>query len=572
MPTLNEYFRTEARDFLNTLERSLERTPAPDADELHRAVRGLRGTAQMAREQRVFDVVSALESVTRSMAGGALAWSDNIAARARETIADLRALLDGAEDEERLDERVSDAAGRWREADPDPVPVAEPPVVDPGTSEFREFAAREAAAISDALDHGVTDLQADPMNREPLMTILRRQRALLGSARLEEIPVIADILRAVEDLTRVIVKLDVGVKQEWLDIYRVARDALQTTIAPLLRDELPQSSNSVSRLRHMREELLERYGSAVEQPPPAEDPLARTTPPVTAAPRHETHTAPAHTPPVRPFMGPARSTPPASPSPSPAATASAPPAGTSPPAPASALRAPSTPVSSTPPWLQRPASPPPIAPPEPAESDTAGDDYEPQMLDLSEDAVVDGDTGMLELDEESVVGAEGSAGGDDGVLELDDESVVPEETATSDLAEDSVVSEDTAMFDLDEESVAPDETALLDLGEESVAGDDTALLDLGEESVVEGEAGVLELDEEDVGDESNTAGATGVLQLDEEDVGARSDTDGATVPDRQEALQRALELRDVIAKAAAHDPRAREALTELYDLIRSTLG
>src|SRR5690606_13460921 len=97
------------------------------------------------------------------------------------------------------------------------------------------------------LDRGIQDLHVDPMDRAPLMSILRRQRALLGSARLEEIPVIADILRAVEDLTRVIVKLDVGVKQEWLDIYRVARDALQTTIAPLLRDELPQSSNSVSR-------------------------------------------------------------------------------------------------------------------------------------------------------------------------------------------------------------------------------------------------------------------------------------------------------------------------------------
>src|SRR5690606_6605696 len=129
------------------------------------------------------------------------------------------------------------------------------------TREFREFAAREAAGIADVLDHAIADLQANPMDRDSLTNILRRQRALLGSARLDGIPVLSDILRAVEDLSRVIVKLDVGVKKEWLDIYRVARDALQTTIAPLLRDELPESSHSVSRLRHMREELLERYGS-----------------------------------------------------------------------------------------------------------------------------------------------------------------------------------------------------------------------------------------------------------------------------------------------------------------------
>src|SRR5690606_22740361 len=153
-----DYFRTEARDFLNALERSLQRAPAPDAAELHRAVRGLRGTAQMAREQRVFDVVSAFESVTRAISAGALAWSDNIAARTRDTIEDLRVLLDTTEDDEQLDARVNGAAARWREADPDPAPPAAAPVIDPDTREFREFAAKEAAEIADALDRGIADL------------------------------------------------------------------------------------------------------------------------------------------------------------------------------------------------------------------------------------------------------------------------------------------------------------------------------------------------------------------------------------------------------------------------------
>src|SRR5690606_20350642 len=118
MATLNEYFRSEARDFLVSLERSLQRAPGPDAAELHHAVRGLRGTAQMARENRVFDVVSAFEAATRSIADGALTWSDTVAARARDTVSDLRALLERTEDDEQLDERVNRAAARWREADP----------------------------------------------------------------------------------------------------------------------------------------------------------------------------------------------------------------------------------------------------------------------------------------------------------------------------------------------------------------------------------------------------------------------------------------------------------------------
>jgi chemotaxis protein histidine kinase CheA len=277
MSTLNEYFRTEAQDFLTALERSLQRTPTPDAAELHRSVRGLRGTAQMAREQRIVDVVSAFETVTRSLAGGGLAWSDQFAARARDTIADLRVLLDGTEEDEQLDARVSGAAARWSNTDAAPPP--EPPAAIPhgGTRELREFAAREAAGIADALDNGIRDLQADPMDREPLRTILRRQRAMLGSARLDEIPVIAEILRAVEELSRVIAKLDVGVKQEWLDIYRVARDALQSTIAPLLRDEAPEPSKAVSRLRHMRAELLERYGTEDDDTVSADHAFAEPT-------------------------------------------------------------------------------------------------------------------------------------------------------------------------------------------------------------------------------------------------------------------------------------------------------
>jgi chemotaxis protein histidine kinase CheA len=472
MPTLNEYFRTEARDFLTALERSLQRSPGPDAGELHRAVRGLRGTAQMAREQRVFDVVSAFESVTRAIAAGALTWSESIAARARDTIADLRVLLDPTEDDEQLDARVSDAAARWREADPAPAPVAAPPVVDHGTREFREFAAREAAGIADTLDHGIRDLQTNPMDREPLTAILRRQRALLGSARLDDIPVLSDILRAVEDLTRVIVKLDVGVKQEWLDIYRVARDALQTTIAPLLRDELPQSSNSVSRLRHMREELLERYGSTADQPPP-EDPLA---------PQTALH-------PAAPFLAPA-----------PAAAGM-------------------------------------------VEEGTGQDD----VLELQEDSVVDEATPeTLQLGEESVVEQ------DAGTLELGEDAVVDQDAGTLELGEESVVEQDAGTLELGEESVA--DADVLELGEDSVVGQ-AGVLELGEESVMDQDAGTLELGEDSVVDEDG-----GMLEL------------VTPAYSREEALKRALELRDVIARAAGHDPRVRDAVEELLDLIRTALG
>jgi chemotaxis protein histidine kinase CheA len=271
MPTLSEYFETEARDMLAKLERGLRHAPVPDAGELHRAARAVRGAAQMAREDRVFRAAGALEVALRSIVAQQIAWSADVAARVRATLDDIYTLLserpEGGDAEAEADALTDAVAARWREAG-----VQLPPHVASGVEEgvapapqasrqFREFAAREVAGIADTLDAGVQELAAAPMDREPLRTILRRQRALLGAARLDEIPVVAEILRAVEDLTRIIAKLDIGVKREWLDIYRVAREGLRSAVGPLERNEDPHPTHALSRLRHMREELLERYGA-----------------------------------------------------------------------------------------------------------------------------------------------------------------------------------------------------------------------------------------------------------------------------------------------------------------------
>jgi chemotaxis protein histidine kinase CheA len=264
MTTLREYFEAEARDALAQLERGLGQMPRPDIDELYRTARALRGTAQMARQDRVHRAASAFESALRALSANTISWSDDVNGRARATLGDLRSLVERSDAEERLEERLTAVVQRWASlgiALPAHVTGSESPSEPGGSGEFRAFAAREVVGIADALEKGVQQLAVAPMDREALKTILRRQRALLGSARLDDIPVVAEILRAVDDLTRVIAKLDVGVKQEWLDIYRVAREGLKAAVAPLQRDEDPTASHALSRLRHMREELLDRYGA-----------------------------------------------------------------------------------------------------------------------------------------------------------------------------------------------------------------------------------------------------------------------------------------------------------------------
>jgi hypothetical protein len=278
MATLSEYFGSRASEVLTQLEQALQQMPLPDMAGLHRGIRELRGTAQMAREERVLRAITAFEVVVRGWAADTAAWTEDEIEQARETIADLRVLIERSSDDEVLDARARAVIARWRDlaADGEHAGTGSAQGASTDSREFRDFAAREVAAIAEVLDTGVRRLTDAPMDREPLRAILQRQRTLLGAARLDEIPVVAEILRAVEDLTRVIVKLDIGVKEEWLDIYRVAREGLRSSVARLEQGLDPEPSHAQSRIRHLRAELLERYGAG-EVVSAAANPLVQAT-------------------------------------------------------------------------------------------------------------------------------------------------------------------------------------------------------------------------------------------------------------------------------------------------------
>lgn len=289
MATLSEYFEAEARDALAQIAAALDADHA-DTAALHRAVRSLRGTAQMAREEHVFRAAAAFEAVTKALVNGELQWSDALRDTARSSVGELSALVSREGSAETQQARAGMLVDGWRAAGaplPDAVDRtsrATPQPATSGTDDFVRFAAQEVAGIADTLDRGVQQLASAPMDRDPLKAILRRQRTLLGAARLDELPVVAEILRAVEDLTRVVAKLDVGVKQDWLDVYRIARDGLRSALEPLERGENPPSTNAVSRLRTMRQELLDRFGTGEAVSAAHSEGLVQAQP-IDAAPR-----------------------------------------------------------------------------------------------------------------------------------------------------------------------------------------------------------------------------------------------------------------------------------------------
>ena len=309
MPTLRDYFVSESNDYFTQLNEQLNRLDASSGDpaELQRIARALRGSAQLARENRVYRAGLGLESAARAVTLGVLQWNSDLSGRARRTVEDMKALAAGGETDDDADARVKRVLDRWREAGvPLPEDVMHGGAAAPtaersaASKQFREFAAHEAAGIAAEIDAALTELARDPRNRDVLKAILRRQRALTGAARLDEITVLAETLRAIEDLVRVIHKLNVAVKEEWAAVLRASREVLVSALEPLKQGQDPKPTPALSKLRTLRTELLERYGEGevvnVAPGVPPKDPMAGTLPSQPAAPAAAPPPAPAAAP------------------------------------------------------------------------------------------------------------------------------------------------------------------------------------------------------------------------------------------------------------------------------------
>jgi len=255
MATLHDFFVSEVMEQLERFSNTLD-AETPDVEQLYRAARAMRGAAQIAREDAAYRGARVLENATRALTGASLSLDVGTIERLRSSADDLRSIAHGDD----ADRRADAIASRWDELG---IGAEQPAVHESGAQEtraFLEYAAHEVAGIASELDRSIGALTDDAMDREPLKAVLRRQRGLLGSARLDEIPVLAESLRAVEDMTSVIGKLDVAVRHEWLDVFRCARDVL-VAAAPLLETgRQPDVTTSLRRLRVLRHELLERHG------------------------------------------------------------------------------------------------------------------------------------------------------------------------------------------------------------------------------------------------------------------------------------------------------------------------
>lgn len=273
MPSLRDYFLTESADYLERLD-SIASGDENDSEGLLRAARALRGAAQMAREDRVRDVASALEVAARQITRGERAWDDDTRRRVRETVSDLKSLSTAGEADSAGASAGEQALARWREVGVAPDESAAAAQVSgqsaPPDAELRRYVATETRGVIEELERAIPVLTRSPMGRDPLKGILRRQRALLGSAGLERYPVVAATLQALEDATRKIARQNLSVEGDWLAFYTKAHVILGEAVPRIEAGRMGDPAGAVfSELRSLREKLI---GAQAEEPafqPPA---------------------------------------------------------------------------------------------------------------------------------------------------------------------------------------------------------------------------------------------------------------------------------------------------------------
>lgn len=193
-----DFFAMEAGDYLERLDAVVSPPTPPDARELTRLTRALRGSAIMASQQTIAAVAAGLEHLARGLVDERFSWDDATRLLAIRAVDDLKVLVRaasqwGSAEEARAQQIIAELerfGGRATEPR-----RAEPASLDAGT---RAFIAREGAAVGSALDRAARALALSPRAFDSLDSVVRAMQPLRGIASLSDLPPLPDLLSGIE--------------------------------------------------------------------------------------------------------------------------------------------------------------------------------------------------------------------------------------------------------------------------------------------------------------------------------------------------------------------------------------
>ena len=196
---MSDFFALEAGDYLERLDGLLAKSDHPNADELVRLARALRGSALMANQQAIARAAAGLESLARAVREGRRPWDAQTTQLGVRAVDDLKIFVRRAGSwteadtakAEALGQELDQLAGRPSAQ----IRAVEALGLDAGA---RAFVAREGAAIASALDRAAQALRASSPGPDPLQHVLRALQPLRGLAALADLPPLPDLLDGIE--------------------------------------------------------------------------------------------------------------------------------------------------------------------------------------------------------------------------------------------------------------------------------------------------------------------------------------------------------------------------------------
>jgi hypothetical protein len=258
---LLDFYILEASEYVDQLDALVGAAVSvpPDSTPFITASRALRGSSTMAKLLRMAELAGSVERVGHALRDGSTRWTPDARAAIVAAIDDIRILLRtvrtwGPGEEQRAAARIADL----RRFVPDGTVAPNTPIsgaVSP------TFFASEVEGIATALDTFV----AAPTNRGALDEALGRVRALRGISALKDLPPLADIADAIEHAAKTSVGEGRTLTQQHAELYDASSQVLRRAARELRTSGRPDASAPEVRRFAMAASALQQQTRDEEQ-------------------------------------------------------------------------------------------------------------------------------------------------------------------------------------------------------------------------------------------------------------------------------------------------------------------
>jgi chemotaxis protein histidine kinase CheA len=226
-----DFFVLEASEYVDRLDGLLARAAesGPDSESLQRAARALRGSATMAKLPAFAELASSVEAVGRALRQGTLGWDLALKGALTAAVDDLKILVRAAR-------AWSPAEDQWalqRVGELHRYVQQLAPAAPHATPASPAFFAGETSNVAAGLEL----LATRPDNREGVINVLQRVRALRGVAGVQEIPALAEVSEAAEAALRPVEQGEPRVPPERVHVLRAAANLLRAISAAITNGE-----------------------------------------------------------------------------------------------------------------------------------------------------------------------------------------------------------------------------------------------------------------------------------------------------------------------------------------------